>query len=627
LKSIGKTLNPNKAAQQLQRAFDLLQVDASVSLTLANDALAAGVDKRSSWLVVKGLALSISKQALAAAEVYRELTALEPEVPEHHANLGNALLELAHAKAARSALKQAQTLGAQDANLYYALARTALELGEPLEAKRETIEALKRGLDQDLEVALFYLKCLIALDEIDLAKDNAQRLLAAPMPPELAVEFAFLLLQLSDFNATEMIARRIPKTAQQYPLALISLALSCERSNKMEQALGIREELKQFGPAFQRDASIDIRMRDATTQSLMQLDARLASREKNPSIVAALLAPLLRDARLEQNLRIALSFELARAKEDLGDIDQAMHFLTEAHEARFAQVAAAHPKLAHEDDPLLLLDQDFEVNSKLTVEDGWLDPVFVVGFPRSGTTLLEQLLDAHSALQSFDEQPFLQKCILHMQGFGLAYPKNLNQLSHQQIAALREHYFASCARVSPKLPEKARYVDKNPLNLARLPLIERLFPNAKVIVVLRSPADCVLSCFTQHFRAPAFAVAMRTLLSTAEMYGRLFSFYAQAKAKLRLSMTEMRYEDLIANTEGTARNLFDFLQLDWSDKLLQFTERAKTRVISTPSYAAVGEKINDKSLRRADKYASYFESSGALRALEHWRIQFGYARK
>ncbi len=116
-----------------------------------------------------------------------------------------------------------------------------------------------------------------------------------------------------------------------------------------------------------------------------------------------------------------------------GILERVFALLSQAHEARFAQVAAAHPKMAFEEDPLLLLNQDFPQFAAQRSVDDFLDPVFVVGFPRSGTTLLEQLLDAHPALQSFDEQPFLQKCILRMQDMGLRYPAELDQLSLEQL--------------------------------------------------------------------------------------------------------------------------------------------------------------------------------------------------
>ena len=617
---------PNTAlppVASVQNAFDALaNGNAQQTLAWADQALAAKPND-SAWLTAKGLAHSALREAEAAAQVYRALVLLEPDVPEHHANLGNALLELANPQAAFKALKRAQKLGFSDGSVHFGLARAAYELGEVLLARTEVVQALKNGLDQDLEVALFYLKCLIALDEIDLAKDNAQRLQPVPMSADLAVEFAFLVLQLSDYVGAEAASLKVSPNAPEYPLALISLGLSYERSNQLVKMREIRAKLTSLGTTFSPDAAIAIRMQNKIGQTLMQFDARLAARERHFDQVVALLEPLL-GTKLEPNLRIALQFELAKALDALNKPEAAYALLSEAHEARFAQVAGAHPKMAFEEDPLLLLNQDFPSVSAQPPSDDQLDPIFVVGFPRSGTTLLEQLLDAHPSLQSFDEQPFLQKCILRMQDMGLRYPAELDRLSVKQLGELRAHYFALCSRASPKCTETARYVDKNPLNLARLPLIQALFPSAKVIVVIRHPADCVLSCYMQHFRAPAFAIAMRTLAATAQMYDRVFTFYRNARPQLALAIFELKYESLVANTAEFAAAMVDFLELPWLPELLNFTERAKTRTISTPSYAAVTEPVNTRALNRFQRYAHEFESSGAFKLLDQWLAHFSY---
>lgn len=128
----------------------------------------------------------------------------------------------------------------------------------------------------------------------------------------------------------------------------------------------------------------------------------------------------------------------------------------------------------------------------------------------------------------------------------------------------------------------------------------------------------------QHFRAPAFAVAMRTLAATAQMYDRVFSFYRNARPQLALAIFELKYESLVANTAEFAAAMVDFLELPWLPELLNFTERAKTRTISTPSYAAVTEPVNTRALNRFQRYAHEFESSGAFKLLNQWLAHFSY---
>lgn len=614
-------------ATLLQRAFALLeQGQAADALAMAMARLAEQ-PSAPEWLTVQGLAYSALKQPGDAIGCYRRLCELQPTVPEHFANLGNALLELGHPQAAKVELLRAQVLGGEDANIWFGLARCSYEANEPLRARDEVVSALKNGLDQDLEVALFYLKCLIATDDIELAKDNAARLAHAPFSPELACDYAFLVLQLSEFDEAERICLTVPRDTEYFPLALISLALSYERSNQMAKALSAREELRQLHPNFAPDAPLEVRLSDSVGQSLMQLDARLLARKREFSQSAQLLKALLANVKLDAHLKIAIQFELAKALDEIGEPSEAYTLLHEAHQLRLAQVTAAHPKMAKEHDPLLLLEQGFEpVHTKVAAPERteFADPVFVVGFPRSGTTLLEQLLHAHPALQSFDERSFLQQCILRMQDLQLTYPADLPKLTAEQRADLRQHYFSLCQSISPGLPTNARYVDKNPLNISRLPMVQALFPDARVIVVIRHPADCVLSCYMQHFRAPAFAVTMQSLKATAVMYHRVFDFYQTARAKLKLNLFELRYEDLVEHTEDMAKAMFEFLELDWLDELMNFTEKAKSRSISTPSYSAVTEKVNRRAVNRWRRFEAQFVESGSLEALAPWISHFGY---
>ncbi len=610
------------AVYTLAQAFECLEKDPAHALAIAKAELLHSPESVD-WMVLLGLALSMTKDPAGAAQIYRDLVTLQPDVFEHHQNLGNALLELGLAAEARRSLERAQSLQrVAEPELLYALARAAYEGGEARIAYRELTSALKLGLIQDIEVGLFCLRVLIAIDEIDLAKDNLHRLLSATLSAEQASDLALLALQLSEFDSAEVAAKKVSANSASYPLALVSMGLAFERSNQMQRLSEVRKKLTELPPSFAQAVSRGPEGMSDVGRNLMQLDARIAIREKRHNDAAAMLQQLL-STRLDAPQRIALSFEYGQVLDAIGDSHGSMEMLHTAHELSFSRVVAAHSKMAHEDDPLYLLDQGFEAPVSVAT-DNRLDPIFVVGFPRSGTTLLEQLLDAHPKLVSFDEQPFLQKAILKIQAMGLRYPTDLAELSEDQRVALRDDYFERC-QSRTKADLGVAYVDKNPLNLARLPLIQTLFPNSKIIVVIRHPADCVLSCYQQHFRAPAFAVTMRSLASTAKMYDRVFRFYSVLKPTLKLPIFEARYEEFVAHTEIFARQLFEFLELPWLDDLMQFTDRARTRAISTPSYAAVTEKVNTRAVAKWERYRPQFEQCGALSTLQPWITYWRYS--
>jgi len=145
-----------------------------------------------------------------------------------------------------------------------------------------------------------------------------------------------------------------------------------------------------------------------------------------------------------------------------------------------------------------------------------------------------------------------------------------------------------------------------------------------VILAIRHPCDVVLSCYMQHFRAPAFALTFETLESTAQMYDRIFSHWHQSAGMLELPVLEWKYESLVADTEGRARDLFEFLNLPWHDELLAFTERAKNKgAIKTPSYTQVVEQVNARSVGRWQAYEKYF-TPAVMKYLEPWMERFGY---
>jgi hypothetical protein len=251
------------------------------------------------------------------------------------------------------------------------------------------------------------------------------------------------------------------------------------------------------------------------------------------------------------------------------------------------------------------------------------DPVFLVGFPRSGTTLLEQLLDAHPALASFDEQPFLQRLVSRIHQQGDCYPEALERLDEQSCRQLRAHYFRDVARVLPSLGAR-RAVDKNPLNLVRLPLVATLFPQAQVLLALRHPCDVVLSCYMQNFRSPAFSITFETLASTAQMYAKVMAHYHEWCDRLGLPVHVLRYESLVADVSGVGRELFAFLGLEWTDDLAGFTERARAKgAISTPSYAQVVQPVNQRAVGRWQRYRPWFEGA-ALDTLAPWIERLGY---
>src|SRR6185312_6906446 len=212
-------------------------------------------------------------------------------------------------------------------------------------------------------------------------------------------------------------------------------------------------------------------------------------------------------------------------------------------------------------------------------------PLFIVGFPRSGTTLLEQVLDAHPQLVSMDEQPFMSKALETVAGSGIRYPAELGKLGAQALDDIRAHYWELVRKKADLLPGQ-RLVDKFPMNMTLLPLIRRVFPNARIVLAIRHPCDTLLSYFLQNFRAPELALLCRDLTALAGAYSRLFGYWYSQWSMLQPFSYELRYERLIADFAAEVRKLAAFLQLPWDDAMLAPGEHARAKgFISTPSYS------------------------------------------
>lgn len=293
-----------------------------------------------------------------------------------------------------------------------------------------------------------------------------------------------------------------------------------------------------------------------------------------------------------------LWLKLGRGRDSLGDIDAAMQAFASGHAERFAQVTSTHAALPHGDGLLAVLDVPVPVlRSALTapVAGDPPDPVFLVGFPRSGTTLVtKNCWTPHAGLASFDEQPFLQRLVSRINERNPGYPEALSTLTGDACRALRKGYFADVARVLPQLGTR-RAVDKNPLNLVRLPLVAALFPEGTGVA---GAAASLRRAQLLHAELPLTGV-LDHLRNTGEHGAHVC---AGAGAFSRVSRSPGA-----AAARGALRG--SGRRCDWRrqgavrfprpavDDLAGFTERAR-RVISTPSYAQVVQPVNQRAVGR-----------------------------
>ncbi len=243
---------------------------------------------------------------------------------------------------------------------------------------------------------------------------------------------------------------------------------------------------------------------------------------------------------------------------------------------------------------------------------------FLVGFPRSGTTLLEQVIATHPDMIALGERPVMMDAeaqFLSRAGGMIRLAGAVSDL----LEPLRDAYWRR-AREFGVDPAGKVFVDKHPLSTVRLPLISKVFPTAKIILTVRDPRDVVLSCFRRSFRMNAVNYEFNGLDSAARMYDAVMTAGETYLARLPLKAHRVRYENLVADFEGEGRALCDFLGVEWTDKLKDFA--ATDRAISTPSSAQVRRGLYEEG---AGQWRNYAEPLAAVMPiLKPWIERFGY---
>jgi tetratricopeptide (TPR) repeat protein len=362
-------------------------------------------------------------------------------------------------------------------------------------------------------------------------------------------------------------------------------------------------------------------------KNLLLTEAELAEREGDFDTACRLLRQALEGVR-DFHLRHFQLFRLAKVLDAARRPAEAFEALQEAHRSQAAYFALTVPALSLRGIPTMTITQygcdaaDVAAWDHTGAPPLADSPIFIVAFPRSGTTLLELTLDAHPLLKSMDEQPFVQNALDGMLAAGAQYPEQLAGLTRAQLDHLRSAYWERVGRKVALEPGQ-RLVDKNPLNILRLPVIRRLFPHSPIVLAVRHPCDVLLSCFLQHFRAPDFAMLCADLGTLAVGYRRTMDYWYQQLGLLEPAAHELRYESLVADFEGQIRRVSDFLQLPWDDRLLAPGAPARAKgFISTPSYSQVIQPVNQKSVGKWRGYERHF--AVVLPVLQPYLDRWGY---
>lgn len=353
---------------------------------------------------------------------------------------------------------------------------------------------------------------------------------------------------------------------------------------------------------------------------------QLAMRERDWAKAEAVLAPLGADGRASQvNRAIAIGL-IAETLERRGAIDAAFEAFTLANglvKPLYAAAANAMESLYHPDTIARLsrfVDEADAREWRYPPRFETPTPVFLVGFPRSGTTLLDQILSSHSKIWCLEEREILAPAVTDL--IGDEALRMWRDLPASAINERRRRYWTSVEQAMPSALDGRILVDKLPLNLIALPAIARIFPDALIIFALRDPRDAVLSAYQQRFGVNTAMAQMLELESAGRYYDAAMTLALRCREKLTLRVHEVRYEEVVANLEGAARGLAAFLDVAFEPAMLDFTATARRRDINTPSARQVVQPLYAYAVGRWRAYATHF--APVLPLLNRWAERLGY---
>ena len=468
-----------------------------------------------------------------------------------------------------------------------------------------------------------------------------------PASAEILAELGVALHHLEDFDAALIAFREAlviePDNADTYN----NLAVTLNRKHDYEAAASAYSDAIRLDPenigalsnlAMLYEQMNQLENAEATAITGLKLApehgvfnlvaARCERRQGEPEKAVTRLRRVLDSTQTEPPARRALEFELGRDYDLLGDFESAWrHFVTGnriAHQIWPDMQAAGSGYLAeleaklHDLDPTTL--QELASRPAADVRS----PVFLVSFPRSGTTLMDTILGAHPDVAVMEEEPALFRVQQAMQERYGTDPKALMALTESDLEHLRTLYWKEADKyLGARGGTASLVVDKNPFHSPHVALIHRLFPQARFVFAQRHPLAVILSCFMQPFgRNPALA-NFTEVRSSVEQYRLVMQLWLRFRRHLPLQVHDLRYESLIADKEANLRETLGFLGLAWHDSLSDHVAHARKRGrIYTPSYHQVSQPIYTDSINRWRNYEKHLGEAREL--LRPFIVEFGY---
>lgn len=467
-------------------------------------------------------------------------------------------------------------------------ARAAMESGDAGRAESLCAQVLAR--DHRNPEALFMMGCaLYALHRRDEAISHLERC-AKLDPRSSTVQLKLGEVQSANGNHNAALSRfdKALRLERGLPEAICGKARVFERKGQRDRVASL------LGPIVEAGSE---------TASMAVHYARWLEEEGKAADGLALIERHLQVADIAPNVRRELLFLQGKIHERAGDFDAA--FAAYEHANAEITVEYDHETFCRRVDELIGMFTSGKLALYSRAKHGLEEPVLVVGMPRTGSTLVERIIDAHPAACGLGEIPVMVELIRGLSlkiNSPLPYPQCIRQMDPATADEVGRAYVKSVTDMATR--GAARIVDKYLGNYACLGLIALIVPNARIIDCRRDPVNTCLSCFGESLDPYGHPYAS-DLVNLGRRYGQYRRLMDHWREVLDIAILELQYEELIAHQEGVTRRLIDFLGLPWHEDCLHYYQ--KKRAILTLSREQVDKPIYAGSVDRADRFGPHLE--------------------